>query len=129
MDADFFAFVEEVFAGVGQVRIRRMFGGAGVYAQGAMFALLAEDTIYLKVDDALKTALADAGSAPFIWVPDSGPRKGKPVDMGYWRLPDSALDNPDEATQWGRRALAVAQAAASTRRGAATSRAKRPKRA
>jgi len=32
--------------------------------------------------------------------------------MGYWRLPDSALDDPDEALRWGRKALAVAHAAA-----------------
>ena len=38
--------------------------------------------------------------------------RGEQVEMGYWRLPDSALDDPDEAVIWGRKALAVARAKA-----------------
>jgi DNA transformation protein len=37
---------------------------------------------------------------------------GKRIAMSYWRLPDSALDEPDQACAWGRRALDVARAAA-----------------
>ena len=42
----------------------------------------------------------------------SGPKAGQRVAMSYWRLPDSALDEPDQACIWGRRALDVARAAA-----------------
>jgi DNA transformation protein and related proteins len=124
--AAFFAFVEELFAGLGGVRIKRMFGGAGVYAQGQMFALLADDVIYLKVDDALKAALAQEGSSPFVWAPESGPQAGKRVEMGYWRLPEAAFDDPDLACMWARRALAVAAAAAATKKSSAA-RAPKPK--
>ena len=110
-----FAQVRDLFAELGPITIRRMFGGAGVYAEGRMFALLAEDTIYLKVDPALKADLGAAGSQPFVWRPDQGPKAGQAVEMSYWRLPDSALDDPEEACQWARRAVAVAQAAALTK--------------
>lgn len=116
MAADsFHDFVRELFEGVGPVQIKRMFGGAGGYADGVMFLLLAGDAIYLKADDALKAELREAGSEPFIWTPESGPRAGESVEMGYWRLPDNALDDPDEAVTWGRKALAVARAKASAK--------------
>lgn len=112
----FHEFVKELFAGVGPVQIKRMFGGAGGYADGVMFLLLADDTIYLKVDDALKTELGAEGCGPFVWEPQSGPRAGEELDLGYWRLPDSALDDPEEAAMWGRKALAVAKAKAAARK-------------
>jgi DNA transformation protein and related proteins len=112
----FHDYVKDLFAGVGAVSIKRMFGGAGGYADGVMFLLLADgDSIYLKVDDALKAELRAAGSAPFVWEPENGPRAGEKVEMGYWRLPDDALDDPDQAALWGRKALAVAKAKAAAK--------------
>ena len=106
----FHEFVRELFGGVGAINVKRMFGGAGVYAEGLMFALIADETIYLKADAALKAELTREGCGPFIWTPANGPRAGEKVEMGYWRLPDSALDDPDLAVQWARKALRVARA-------------------
>ena len=108
----FHDYVKELFAGMGRVEIKRMFGGAGGYSGGLMFLLLADDTIHIKADDALKAELKQEGSGPFVWEPQSGPRKGEKVDLGYWRLPDAALDDPDLAAEWGRKALAIARAKA-----------------
>lgn len=111
----FLTFVPELFEQMGPITVRRMFGGAGAYAEGRMFALIVDDVIYLKVDEALKAKLAAAGSGgAFVWEPESGPRAGQKVEMGYWRLPDSAMDDPDEAAKWGRAALKVAHAAAAS---------------
>ena len=111
----FHDYVKELFAGMGRVEIKRMFGGAGGYCDGLMFLLLADDTIHIKADDALKAELREEGSGPFVWEPQSGPRKGEKVDLGYWRLPDAALDDPDLAAEWGRKALAIAKAKASAK--------------
>ncbi len=102
----FHAFVAELFAGVGPVIIRRMFGGAGVFCEGIMFALLADDVIYLKADAALRRELLAQGSAPFIWT---RPSDGRQIDLGYVSLPTVALDEPDEAARWARRALGIAR--------------------
>jgi len=112
----FHEFVKELFAGLGAVQIKRMFGGAGGYADGVMFLLLADDAIYLKADDALKGELRAEGCGPFVWEPQSGPRAGEKLDLGYWRLPDSALDDPDEAVVWGRKALTIAKAKAALKK-------------
>jgi DNA transformation protein len=116
MADSFHEFVKELFAPMGPVQIRRMFGGAGGYADGVMFLLLADDAVYLKADDALKAELRAEGCGPFVWAPQSGPRAGERFDLGYWRLPDSALDDPDEAVLWGRKALAAAKAKAASKK-------------
>lgn len=111
----FHDFVKELFAGVGPVQIKRMFGGAGGYVDGVMFLLLGNDAIHIKVDEALKAELREEGSGPFEWTPQNGPRAGETIDLGYWRLPDSALDDPDEAAVWGRKALKIAKAKAAAK--------------
>jgi hypothetical protein len=47
----FAAYAVEILSAVGRVAARRMFGGYGVYCDGTMFALVADDVLYLKVDD------------------------------------------------------------------------------
>ena len=112
----FHDFVRELFAGLGPVQVKRMFGGAGGYADDVMFLLIADDAIYRKADEALKAELKAEGCGSFVWVPDSGPRAGERVEMGYWKLPDAALDDPELAAEWGRKALTVAKAKAKSKR-------------
>ncbi len=115
VDNSFHEYVKELFAGVGAVQIKRMFGGAGGYADGVMFLLLGNDAIHIKTDDALKAELREEGSGPFVFTPQNGLRAGENIDLGYWRLPDSALDDPDEAAIWGRKALKIAKAKAAAK--------------
>jgi DNA transformation protein len=104
------AFACDLFSGTGRVEARRMFGGAGLYAEGVMFGLIDDGRIYLKTDEALKRALANAGAVSWIYTERKGPKAGIPQETSYWSLPESAIDDPEEASDWGRRALAVALA-------------------
>lgn len=113
MSAPDAAFIADLFGALGPVRVRRMFGGAGVYLGDAMFALVANDMIYLRTDDALAADLAAEGSAPFVYT-----GKHAPVTLPYWRLPETALDDPDIAAAWALRALVPAEAKAEDRRAA-----------
>lgn len=112
----------ELLAGVSPVSIRRMFGGAGVFHDGMMFALLADDQVYMKVDDSLRADLSAEGGAPFLYLRSS---EAKPVDLGYVSLPSSAMDDPDEAAGWARRAIAVARAKAAGKSPASRRKSKR----
>ncbi len=49
---DFLNYVLDQLSAWGSVSVRRMFGGAGLYREGRMFGLIADDVVYLKVDDA-----------------------------------------------------------------------------
>lgn len=100
----FHEFVIELFEQLGHIRIKRMFGGAGVYAHDVMFALIADEVIYLKADDPLAQAFVDEGSEPFRFEMEDG----KVAEMKYYQIPDAALDDADDAAEWARKALDVA---------------------
>lgn len=104
------AFARDLLAGLGPVETRRMFGGVGLYAGKVMFGLIDDGRIYLKTDAALRAALAAAGAESWLYTERKGPMAGVPQETSYWSLPDSAIDDPDEAVAWARRALAVAEA-------------------
>jgi DNA transformation protein len=89
------AEIEEIFAPFGSVQVRAMFGGYGVSREGASFAIVADGEVFLKADDASRAQFAAAGSTPFVYQ-----AKGKPVTMSYWRIPEIALDDPDEMRRW-----------------------------
>ena len=99
--------IRDLFAGLGSVRVRRMFGGQGIYLDDLMFALEAGGELYLKADARSAGAFEKAGSKQFVYT-----KNGKPMPMSYWRLPDAALDDPDEASRWGRLAVEAARRAA-----------------
>ena len=103
--------IRDLFASLGAIRIRRMFGGQGVYAGELMFALEADGELYLKTDDSTVPAFRSAGSRPFTYEKD-----GRETQTSYWRLPDKAVDDPDESARWGRLALEAASRAAGTRK-------------
>ena len=105
LDNPFHTYVEDLFANLGRIRIRKMFGGAGVYSGEDMFALIDKDQVYVKSDDALKESLQSEGGSPFEWT---NPSTGKTIKMSYVSLPVNALDDRDEASAWGRKALDVA---------------------
>ncbi|MEM6625884.1 MAG: TfoX/Sxy family protein [Pseudomonadota bacterium] len=105
VSAEYKDFIEELLSDFGPVKIRAMFGGAGVYADDVMFALIADETLYLKADDAFSERLRDEGSEPFEYV---NPKTGKAMQMSYWRLPELAADTPEDACRLARMAYDVA---------------------
>jgi DNA transformation protein len=100
---DYRDFVLEQLAPAGRVSARRMFGGVGLYLDGLFFALIDDDTLYFKTDDANRGRFQRAGSRPFCPFP------GRPdYQMGYWQVPAEVLEETDELKAWAREALAVA---------------------
>ena len=61
----FEAFVLDQLAAVGDVLSRKMFGGVGLYNNGVFFGIVANDVLYLKVNDQTKRRYIAAGSTPF----------------------------------------------------------------
>jgi DNA transformation protein and related proteins len=96
--------IRELFAAFGPVAVRRMFGGAGIHAEGVMFALVADGMIYLKVDAQNSPAFEREKLEPFVYEVKSGRR----AVMSYRRMPNRLYDDPDELAVWARGALAAA---------------------
>lgn len=107
----FVELLKDALSGLGPVSVRRMFGGAGVYAGGVMFALISDDTLYLKADAQSQPAFEAEGLEPFVYQ-----SRGRTIALSYWRAPERLLDDPDEMLAWARRALAAADVAARRQR-------------
>jgi DNA transformation protein len=98
----FLSFVLEQLESLGDVTPRRMFGGAGLYAGAIFFAVLDNDTLFFKVDEATIGEYVEAGMPPFQ------PYPGKPeTSFGYYQVPVRVLEDRDELAVWARRAVDV----------------------
>jgi len=102
------AFAGELFAGLGHLTFKPMFGGGAVSANGRTFALILQGELWIKVDTETDAIFATAGAPRFSY----SRKDGRVVDVAYRRLPDTALDDPDEALNWARLGLGVADRAA-----------------
>ena len=101
--SEFVDYLKEVFEQFGEIRARKMFGGYGIYHDGIMFGLVADDTLYLKADDTTAEYFASRGLGQFEY--DKG---DKVVKMSYYLAPEEIYDDPDEAVVWAKRAYEVA---------------------
>lgn len=104
VSAAFRAHVADLFAPFGEVKIKLMFGGAGVYFNDQMFALVADERIYLKVNDETRPAFEAEGSQPFVFES----KGGEAVMTSYVEVPPRLLDDTDELARWARRAYVAA---------------------
>ncbi len=100
---EFVNYVIDQLAGWGQVSARKMFGGAGLYCEGRMFGLIADDVAYLKADESNREDFVRAGCSAFQPFPD------KKVTMSYYEIPADVLENRGELAIWAERSLAVAK--------------------
>jgi DNA transformation protein len=100
---EFAGFVVESLQALGPVEARRMFGGHGIFLEGLMFGLIADDQLYLKVDDGNRAAYDTRDLPPFTYM-----RGGKTMQLSYREAPGESFDDPDVLCSWGREAFAVA---------------------
>jgi DNA transformation protein len=100
--------IRELFAEFGPVDVRRMFGGAGVFVDGLMIALISREVIHLKADAETIPEFEREGLSPFTYATSKGEQKL----TSYWRMPDRLYDDTEELAQWARKAHAVAVRAA-----------------
>ena len=103
MPDDFVDYVMELLGPFGTVTARRMFGGHGLYLDGLMFALLFDDTLYLKADDMNRVEFEQAGCEIFGYA-----RQGKRATINFYRAPADAMESPELMLPWARTAYAAA---------------------
>ncbi len=89
----------EKLAKFGEPSARFMFGGWGLYLDGVVMAIVADEVLYLKVDEATRATFEEVGSAPFKPYPD------KESTMSYYDAPPDMLDDEDQFEAWIRLAI------------------------
>ncbi len=85
----------------GDVSTRRMFGGAGLYRDGKMFGLVADDVLYLKVDDTNRGKFIIRGASPLKPFPN------RPTILSFFEVPEDILESPEELIEWAEESLSI----------------------
>lgn len=115
-------YLEDQLAPLGLARARPMFGGWGVYIDGVIVGIIADDILYLKVDDGNRPDFEAAGVEPFTYR-----GKGKAMVMSYWECPADVLEEPEALRTWSLRALGASRRGAQWKSAGGKKRAARPK--
>ena len=99
---DDIAHALELFEGIGDLTTRKMMGGLCIYFDGTIFSIIHPDGgLMIKGAGPFKQELEEMGCSPWEYIR----KDGSATNMPYWHLPDSALDDPEEAQALARRAL------------------------
>ncbi len=105
VSGDYLQYVLEQLSALGELRAQHMFGGAGLYCAEVFFAIVSDDTVYLRADDASRADFTRRGMAAFRPYPDR-----PQVSMTYYEVPAEVLEDPEALVSWSRRAVAAAAA-------------------
>ncbi len=100
---EFVDFLEEVFRQFGSVQARKMFSGYGLYHDGVMFGLVADETLHLKADASIAHYFEAKNLGQFAYS-----RSEKIIKMSYYLAPVDIFDDPEEAAKWAHRSFEVA---------------------
>lgn len=101
---EYLEFVMERLSPIGDVKSRAMFGGYGIFNEGLMFALIAKDTLYFKVNESNRDMYKSARSKPF------------PHGISYWEVPSDVLEDDTKLHQWATISIEIAREAAGKKR-------------
>jgi DNA transformation protein and related proteins len=91
--------VEQLNRAVPPVRARAMFGGVGLYSGDVFFALIADDVLYFRVDEAARAEFESLGMTPFRPFEEHGPV------MSYYQLLEEILEDAEALRRWAERAI------------------------
>jgi DNA transformation protein len=112
--SSYLEFVSEQLTPLGSITSRAMFGGYCLYCDGVPFALLANEALFLKVDDVTRPQFEAAGLKAFR------PSEDKPGVMQYYEAPAELFESEDGLERWGRAAVDAGRRAAEKKKGGAT---------
>lgn len=87
---DYLEHVLDALSLCDNIAAKRMFGGYGIYQNSIIFAIIAENELYFKVDKSNIDLYKNLNSEPFTFR-----AKGKTISMSYWKVPDEIIEDRD----------------------------------
>jgi len=105
--SQFVDYIVEISQSIGPVYSKRMFGGHGIFLDGLMFGLIADQTLYLKADQDSKNDFTELGLEAFSYN-----KKGKEMKLSYFQAPEEALEELEVMNLWANKAYSAALRAA-----------------
>jgi DNA transformation protein len=100
---EYLNFIMDKLSPIRGIRSRAMFGGYGIFYEGSMFALIAEDTLYFKVNESNRAMYKKAQSKPF------------PHGISYWEVPTEVIEENSKLLDWANLSIGIAQKIAKKR--------------
>lgn len=98
-------YVLDLLARFSDIKMRKMFGGYGIYQENIFFAIIIDDILYFKVDSKTQSLYEQFDSEPFSYVG----KNNKRITMSYWQVPSEILDNSDQFDEWVSAAVLAAK--------------------
>ncbi len=108
--AEYLEFLVEWLTPLGPIATRAMFGGHLFYCDGIPFALVADNELFLKVDDLTRGQYEARGLEPFRPFPD------KPGTMQYHTPPPEFFEDRAVRDAWGRSSVDAGRRAQADRK-------------
>ncbi|WP_075603929.1 TfoX/Sxy family protein [Saccharicrinis aurantiacus] len=99
---DFLQYVLDLLSGWGKVHVKRMFGCVALYQDHLVFAMIADDVVYMKVDDSNRHKFSKAGSTqlkPF--------KNNESMVVSFYNIPPDVFEDADEFIEWAKESLAI----------------------
>jgi DNA transformation protein and related proteins len=94
----------DLLQGFDGMSVRSMFGGAGLFLDGAMFGLVhRSDVLYFRTDDGNRGAYEAAGMGPLVPFADGR------MTMPFHQVPPDLFEDADEMCDWAREAWQAAR--------------------
>ena len=103
VDQGYLDYIMEKFSEPEDIGVKKMFGGAGIFYNGKMFALVYDDTLFFKVDDTNRKEYIDKGAGPF-----KPPFMKKKMSMPYYEVPVDILEANERFNEWAERSMEIA---------------------
>ena len=89
--------LQKRLSNLGDIRVRKMFGGHGIFVEDKMFALIdSKGRVFFKVNDTNLSRFENAGSE-------------KHVRMPYYSVPKEVLRDDDLLQEWARTSIKIAK--------------------
>mgnify|MGYP000973370038 CR=1 FL=1 len=103
---EYLDYLRDWMSPLGEITARAMFGGHCLYCDGAVFALVANNALYLKGDDETRARFDARGLKPFC------PFEDKPeAVMMYFAAPPEFFEDPGSMREWASLALEASRRA------------------
>ena len=101
--SEFAEYIIDLLSKYRHVKLRRMFGGYGLYFDEIIFAIIINDELYFKTDGDLAQEYELAKSFPFTYQ-----KNDKTVALSYWYVPAEVIESEDLLKNWFDKSLVVA---------------------
>jgi len=102
--SEYTSYILDLLSPLGNIEVKRMFGGALLKVENKQLGIIIEDTLYFKVlNSEVQKRYASEGSGQFSYIRKD--KKDPVVIKNWWSVPEDSLENSEELVTLAREVL------------------------